>query len=251
MPQIDDAFLFPRRPTAERPLLGQTVLVVEDSRFAGEALRLSCLKGGARIRRADSLRAAARHLASWRPTVALVDLGLPDGSGLDLIAQLARDQPRVPVLLAISGDIDEESVCLAAGADGFLAKPVAPVAALHAAILRHLPPAERPRGPRPPDLADPEPQSEALLDDLAHISDLLCGCEDARTLDYAVRFARSLGRSARDGELTGAAEEVLQRRRDLRITRPQVARLAGLVQNRLSAAAAPEAPVYAAAGSSA
>ena len=139
-----------RRPTADRPLLGQTVLVVEDSRFACEAMRLLCLRSGARIRRANSLRAAARHLAVYRPSVVVVDIGLPDGSGTSLLRDLARAQPRVAVLLAISGDDAHREAALAAGADDFLAKPFTSLAAFQSAVLAHLPPEARPQGPRAP-----------------------------------------------------------------------------------------------------
>ncbi|NQZ71900.1 MAG: response regulator, partial [Dinoroseobacter sp.] len=47
-----------RRRPAGRPLLGLRLLLVEDSRFAAEAVRLMCLKSGARLRRADSIATA-------------------------------------------------------------------------------------------------------------------------------------------------------------------------------------------------
>ena len=137
--------------TALRPLLGLTVLVVEDSRFASEAVRLLCIRSGARIRRADSLIAAHRHLQVYRPSVVIVDLGLPDGSGIDLIAELATADPaNRPVILASSGadGEDQGSQALAAGADDFLAKPITSVSAFQQSVLMHLPDEMRPNGPR-------------------------------------------------------------------------------------------------------
>ncbi len=82
MPEHLEHFMMSQTPTAERPLAGLTVLVVEDSRFASESMRLLCLRSGARIRRADSLRSARRHLAVYRPGVVIVDLGLPTDQAL-------------------------------------------------------------------------------------------------------------------------------------------------------------------------
>ena len=134
-----DGFMAELTPTAARPLLGVTVLVVEDSRYACEALRLICLRSGARIRRADCLRSARRHLQSYRPMAVIVDLGLPDGSGLDLIAEIAARRPRVPALVATSGDGTAEARALAAGADAFLPKPLESVRAFQSTILAALP----------------------------------------------------------------------------------------------------------------
>ena len=104
-----DAFASFTTASVSRPLLGMTVLAVEDSRFASDALRQMCVHSGARIRRADCLRSARRHLKVYRPSVMLVDLGLPDGSGLDLIEEMNRTTPRVEIILGMSGDDDAEA----------------------------------------------------------------------------------------------------------------------------------------------
>ena len=119
-----EPFMTAQQPTAARPLMGVTILLVEDSRFSCEAVRLLCLRSGARIRRADTIASARRHLQTYRPAVVIIDLGLPDGSGLPLIANLARGLPRIDVILATSGDPDLSDDAIAAGADGFLEKPI-------------------------------------------------------------------------------------------------------------------------------
>ena len=84
-------------------LFAVTILLVEDSRSASEAIRLYAAESGARVRRADSLHAASRHLAIYRPNVVMVDLGLPDGDGMALIRHLASASTPIGAIVALSG----------------------------------------------------------------------------------------------------------------------------------------------------
>ncbi|PTX57049.1 response regulator receiver domain-containing protein [Litoreibacter ponti] len=188
--------------TALRPLLGLTVLVVEDSRFASEAIRLLCIRSGARIRRADSLTAAHRHLRVYRPSVVIIDLGLPDGSGVDLIAELAgEDASARPVILATSGADGDgmAQVALDHGADEFLPKPIASVAQFQQTILSHLPVDMRPAGPRLMSDETISPDPIALTEDLSHLDELLGSGQDA--LPYVTPFLQGLARLTDDSEL--------------------------------------------------
>jgi len=223
-------------PTAQRPLLGMAVLVVEDSRFASDALRMMCVRSGARIRRADSLAAAHRHLKTYRPSVAIVDLGLPDGSGTDLIEELARTSPRIEVLLATSGDDFSEEIAMAAGADGFLAKPLPGLAQFQAEIISRLPKDRQPKGPRPlpDDVIDVDPV--ALRDDLLHASDTLSTHpDDVAVLDYVAQFLSSVAHSARDQALLGAVKAVSRARHSGPKLKHDVAQLTSLLNARLEA----------------
>lgn len=225
-------------PTVNRPLLGLTVLVVEDSRFACEAMRLLCLRSGARIRRADCLRSARRHLQVYRPTVVVVDLGLPDGSGAELIHELSAAVPRIDVLLGTSGDDMNEAIALAAGADDFLAKPLSSLASFQNAIVRNLPEALRPTGLRDirDDVITPDPM--AFRDDMAHVADMLATETDAKTLEYIAKFLEGVAASADDAPLTDAASALRAARQEGRALHPFTARVAGLVQERLAQRAA-------------
>ncbi|AHM02541.1 Response regulator [Roseibacterium elongatum DSM 19469] len=205
---MDDALTdltYHPRPSADRPLLGLTVLAVEDSVFSSEALRLMCQRSGARLRRADCIASAKRHLNVYRPTVAIVDLGLPDGSGLDLIGLMATITPRVPIIIGTSGSEREAAAqqARAAGADGFLPKPLDSLAAFQAELLRHLPPEFHPSVPREVETNAVQPDALALREDLTHAMHLLA--LERPPIGYLRRFLIGLARSVDDDALEGQA----------------------------------------------
>jgi len=222
-----------KAPTARRPLLGLTILVVEDSRFACETMRLMCLRSGARIRRADSLKSARRHLKVYRPSAVIIDMGLPDGSGLELIEELAQATPRIGALIGLSGDPDTEASAMAAGADGFIAKPFESLMAFQQIILETLPEDRRPSGPRAVIDDEIHPDPLAYRDDINHVANLLDEPVDGPTLDYIAQFLRGVARSAKDGDLADAADQLAQDRARGRMHSDAVPALCTLLQERL------------------
>ncbi len=221
------------QPTAARPLLGLTILMVEDSRYACDAARLLCVHSGARLRRADCLASAYRHLEVYRPSVLIVDMGLPDGSGADLLRLVSQASPRIGAILATSGDPFAEHCALAAGADGFLAKPLGSVAVFQNKILSLLPRERRPIGPRV--LSDETVMADpiAYRDDMAHAADVLARDDDLAGLDYVARFLSGVGLSAGDRVLADAADALFEARISAMPIAAPLARLCGLVQGRL------------------
>ncbi len=224
-----------RAPTARRPLLGLTVLVVEDSRYASEAVRLLCLRSGARIRRADSLETARRHLAVYRPSVLIVDVGLPDGSGIALIQSLAEATPRIDVILGVSGDSVARAAVLAAGADGFIEKPIANLAAFQSAILEHLPADRQPPSPRELSNEVVNPDPVAYQDDLSHIAQVLKSADEDAHIDYVTQFLGGVARSAKDHDLDRAVRDLASLRSSGGNLDKGVQELSQLVQSRLAA----------------
>ena len=223
-------------PSAARPLLGMTVLVVEDSRFSSDALRLMCVRSGARIRRADCLTSARRHLQVYMPTVAIVDMGLPDGSGAELIEELHKASPRIELILGTSGDDFAQEAALAAGADGFIAKPYGTLTDFQQAILRRLPDAYRPTVARVADNEAIKTDPVAFRDDLLHATDPLQEGDD-ELIDYGATFLGGLARSAGDKGLLNAVKAVETARKEGTGVRANVAELNGRVERRPTEAA--------------
>ncbi len=221
-------------PTAARPLLGLTVLVVEDSRYACEAMRLLCLRSGARIRRADCIRSARRHLQVYRPSVVVVDMGLPDGNGADLIEELAQAETERSVVLATSGDDMLEGEALAAGAQGFLGKPITSLAVFQQMVLAALPANRQPPGLR--TVVDEQvcPDEIAYHDDINYAAELLDNLPNDKALDYIAQFLEGVARSVEDNRMEMAARALAHKRAAGEATTSEMAQIAGLIQQRLA-----------------
>jgi DNA-binding NarL/FixJ family response regulator len=102
-----------------------TVLIVEDdfrlrATFA-QAIRAAA--GLTLVGEADDLQEGIRLLDAVRPAVLLVDIGLPSGSGLDIIRHAAKHVPECNVMVVTVFADDRLVVnCIEAGATGYLLK---------------------------------------------------------------------------------------------------------------------------------
>jgi DNA-binding response OmpR family regulator len=193
-------------------LFAVTILLVEDSRSASEAIRLYAAESGARVRRADSLHAASRHLAIYRPNVVMVDLGLPDGDGMALIRHLASASTPLAAIVALSGRerAEWQADAILAGAAACLEKPIESLRAFQECVLSVLPDAESRRRPDMRELALEGRASvlAALAEDLRRARSLLAEAlpaGDAETIAYCAQFVGSVGEMLGDAELAEAA----------------------------------------------
>ncbi|HMB53915.1 MAG TPA: response regulator transcription factor [Thermoanaerobaculia bacterium] len=100
------------------------LLVVEDERRLADHLSRGLREEGYAVDHAPT-RGRAAELAIENPyDLVILDLRLPDGSGLDLLADWRRDGRTMPVLVLTARDRQEEKVGgLDAGADDYLTKP--------------------------------------------------------------------------------------------------------------------------------
>jgi two-component system KDP operon response regulator KdpE len=99
------------------------VLVVEDESQMRRFLRASLSAHGYRVEEAANAADAMALATSRNPDAILMDLGLPDGDGIDLTRRL-REWSRVPIIvISARGREDDKVAALDAGADDYLTKP--------------------------------------------------------------------------------------------------------------------------------
>jgi two-component system KDP operon response regulator KdpE len=99
------------------------VLVVEDEPALRRALAINLSARGYQVDVAGTAEAALRTAASALPDLVIVDLGLPDLDGVDVVRGL-RGWSRVPIIVLSARDGQQDKVgALDAGADDYVTKP--------------------------------------------------------------------------------------------------------------------------------
>ena len=101
------------------------VLLVDDHEDTNRSLTILLGRRGYKVQTATSLASAEALFQVEKFDVLVCDMNLPDGSGLDLLARLAADPPRLGAIV-LSGYNTEEDIerSLAAGYKAHLGKPV-------------------------------------------------------------------------------------------------------------------------------
>ena len=99
------------------------ILVIDDERQIRRLLNLTLTGAGYHVRECENGQLGLSETALKRPDAIILDLGLPDINGLEVLKQL-REWTQVPILILTAWDREDEKVdALDAGADDYLTKP--------------------------------------------------------------------------------------------------------------------------------
>lgn len=100
------------------------ILVVEDDRTLGMTLEMALTSSGHEARLCRTLEAARASLGRSSPDLIILDLGLPDGEGLDLCRELREAGRITPILVLTARESLRDRVAgLELGADDYVTKP--------------------------------------------------------------------------------------------------------------------------------
>jgi len=106
-----------------------TILLVEDDPGVRVPMREALSAAGYLVAEADRLDVARHLLRSAKPALAVLDVELPDGSGIELCREIRANKALGPlpvIMLTGKGAMDDKGAGFEAGADQYLVKPVQP-----------------------------------------------------------------------------------------------------------------------------
>lgn len=100
-----------------------TILIVEDEREIRRFLRSSLSDSGFEVVESDNVRGGLIEAGTRKPDLVILDLGLPDGDGVDFIREV-RAWSNLPIVVLSAREAERDKIgALDAGADDYLTKP--------------------------------------------------------------------------------------------------------------------------------
>ena len=102
----------------------EQLLIIEDDKGLNQGLCKALKADNRQIFSCQDLKTAREQLLCGSVSLILLDINLPDGSGLDLLREIKEKTPDVPVILLTANDTDMDIVDgLERGADDYITKP--------------------------------------------------------------------------------------------------------------------------------
>jgi DNA-binding response OmpR family regulator len=104
---------------------GRKVLIVDGDAATRREVRAACAQDGYQVLEAESGAVGLRELAATHPSLVLLEVALPDGSGFDICRELRKADAGVPVIMmSTRSDEIDVVVALEIGADDYVTKPL-------------------------------------------------------------------------------------------------------------------------------
>jgi two-component system KDP operon response regulator KdpE len=102
---------------------GARILVADDEVAIGRAVETNLSRHGFQVRAAHDGQSALEGVVSFRPDLILLDLGLPDIDGFEIIRRIRESSSTPIVVLSVRGQERDKVQALDLGADDYLTKP--------------------------------------------------------------------------------------------------------------------------------
>ncbi|MEA2645783.1 MAG: two-component system, OmpR family, response regulator, partial [Chloroflexota bacterium] len=117
--------------------------MVDDERYIADLVSMALKVAGFEVQTAATAREARTAVRDFRPALMVLDVGLPDQDGFELVQRLHTDGSKVPVIFLTARDATEEKVHgLTVGGDDYVTKPFSLeelVARIRVVLRRHNP----------------------------------------------------------------------------------------------------------------
>tara|TARA_Y100001949_G_scaffold162222_1_gene155151 strand:- start:1061 stop:2455 length:1395 start_codon:yes stop_codon:yes gene_type:complete len=111
--------------STEVPVLIKQILLVEDETIFANAIKKHLVRKGYKVDLASDLKSARLHFKENIPDLILLDMRLPDGSGLDLLTEIKTKNTTIEVLvMSAYGELEDAVSAMKLGASDYLKKPI-------------------------------------------------------------------------------------------------------------------------------